>query len=95
MAGAQAHCHGSRMPVGPWQARSGVIRRAAAVEPKIQADSPLTKPVPRRICLLVEPSPFTYVCGYMNRYRNTIRYLREAGCEVLVVTPGRVSERVD
>jgi hypothetical protein len=26
----------------------------------------------------------------MNRYRNTIRFLTEAGCEVLVVTPGKV-----
>ncbi|GAB4823657.1 hypothetical protein N2152v2_010703 [Parachlorella kessleri] len=38
---------------------------------------------------MVEPSPFTYVCGYMNRYRNTIKFLTEAGCEVLVVTPGK------
>ncbi|EFN51474.1 hypothetical protein CHLNCDRAFT_33086 [Chlorella variabilis] len=37
---------------------------------------------------MVEPSPFTYVCGYMNRYRNTIRFLTEAGVDVLVVTPG-------
>ena len=37
---------------------------------------------------MVEPSPFTYVCGYMNRYRNTIRFLTEAGVEVLIVTPG-------
>lgn len=37
---------------------------------------------------MVEPSPFTYVCGYMNRYRNTIRFLTEAGVEVMVVTPG-------
>ena len=38
---------------------------------------------------MVEPSPFTYVCGYMNRYRNTIKYLTSLGCEVLVVTPGK------
>jgi sulfoquinovosyltransferase len=37
---------------------------------------------------MVEPSPFTYVCGYMNRYRNTIRFLTEAGVEVMVVCPG-------
>ena len=43
---------------------------------------------PRRVCIMVEPSPFTYVCGYMNRYRNTIRFLTEAGVQVLVVTPG-------
>lgn len=34
----------------------------------------------------------SYVCGYMNRYRNTIRFLTEAGCEVLVVTPGKVGD---
>lgn len=43
---------------------------------------------PQRVVIMVEPSPFTYVCGYMNRYRNTIRFLIEAGVEVLVVTPG-------
>jgi sulfoquinovosyltransferase len=45
--------------------------------------------VPKRVCIMVEPSPFTYVCGYMNRYRNTIKYLTELGCEVLVVSPGK------
>lgn len=45
-------------------------------------------PIPKRVCIFVEPSPFTYVCGYMNRFCNLIRYLREAGCEVLVITTG-------
>lgn len=48
-----------------------------------------TNPLPRRVCFLVEPSPFTYVCGYMNRFRSTIKFLREAGCEVLIITPGK------
>lgn len=52
------------------------------------APSALPAP-PKRVCILVEPSPFTYVCGYMNRYRNTVRFLQEAGCEVLLVTPGK------
>ncbi|KAJ7961282.1 sulfoquinovosyl transferase SQD2-like [Quillaja saponaria] len=41
---------------------------------------------PRRIALFVEPSPFAYVSGYKNRFQNFIRYLREMGDEVLVVT---------
>lgn len=45
--------------------------------------------VPKKVCIMVEPSPFTYVCGYMNRYRNTIKFLTELGCEVLVVAPGK------
>ncbi|XVF55122.1 hypothetical protein PTKIN_Ptkin06aG0010900 [Pterospermum kingtungense] len=43
-------------------------------------------PKPRRIALFVEPSPFSYVSGYKNRFQNFIRYLREMGDEVMVVT---------
>lgn len=49
----------------------------------------VSQPIPKRVCIMVEPSPFTYICGYMNRYRNTIKYLTELGCEVMVVTPGK------
>ncbi|GER25952.1 D-inositol 3-phosphate glycosyltransferase 2 [Striga asiatica] len=41
---------------------------------------------PKRIALFVEPSPFAYVSGYKNRFQNFIKYLREMGDEVLVVT---------
>ncbi|KAJ7294902.1 hypothetical protein O6H91_Y225000 [Diphasiastrum complanatum] len=41
---------------------------------------------PRHIALFVEPSPFAYVSGYKNRFQNFIRYLREMGDEVLIVT---------
>ncbi|GAA0141531.1 transferase [Lithospermum erythrorhizon] len=41
---------------------------------------------PRRIVLFVEPSPFSYVSGYKNRFQNFIRYLREMGDEVMVIT---------
>lgn len=41
---------------------------------------------PRRIALFVEPSPFAYVSGYKNRFQNFIKYLREFGDEVMVVT---------
>ncbi|EFJ45014.1 hypothetical protein VOLCADRAFT_82536 [Volvox carteri f. nagariensis] len=44
---------------------------------------------PRRVCIFVEPSPFTYVSGYKNRFTTMIKYLVEAGCEVLVVTTGK------
>lgn len=43
---------------------------------------------PRRVCIFVEPSPFTYVSGYKNRFTTMIKYLVEAGCQVLVVTTG-------
>uniref|UniRef100_A0A7N1A6Q2 Uncharacterized protein n=1 Tax=Kalanchoe fedtschenkoi TaxID=63787 RepID=A0A7N1A6Q2_KALFE len=41
---------------------------------------------PRRIALFVEPSPFSYVSGYKNRFQNFIKYLREMEDEVMVVT---------
>ncbi|KAL9278066.1 Sulfoquinovosyl transferase SQD2 [Arabidopsis thaliana] len=55
-----------------------------------EIDAPLLDPEslskPRRIALFVEPSPFAYVSGYKNRFQNFIRYLREMGDEVIVVT---------
>jgi len=45
--------------------------------------------VPKRVALFVEPSPFTYVCGYKNRFQTLIRYLKEQGTEVLVIAPGK------
>ncbi|KAJ3680749.1 hypothetical protein LUZ60_015238 [Juncus effusus] len=41
---------------------------------------------PRRIALFVEPSPFSYVSGYKNRFQNFIKHLREMGDEVIVIT---------
>ncbi|KAJ3700446.1 hypothetical protein LUZ61_004151 [Rhynchospora tenuis] len=48
--------------------------------------SPSPTSRPRRIALFVEPSPFAYVSGYKNRFQNFIKYLREMGDEVIVVT---------
>lgn len=53
--------------------------------PPIQVESEVTTS-PRRIALFVEPSPFAYVSGYKNRFQNFIKYLREMGDEVMVVT---------
>lgn len=60
---------------------------SARESPMTQNCNPTTRP--KRVCIMVEPSPFTYVCGYMNRYRNTIRFLVALGCEVMVVAPGK------
>ena len=68
-------------------AAAGTLAPASAAAAAAAAGLPGARR-PRRVCIMVEPSPFTYVCGYMNRYRNTIRFLTEAGVEVMVVTPG-------
>jgi Glycosyltransferase Family 4 len=38
---------------------------------------PETLTTPLRICILVEPSPLTYVSGYANRYQALLQYLHE------------------
>jgi hypothetical protein len=35
-----------------------------------------------KIVLLVEPTPFNYVSGYANRFKEMLKYLKEAGDEV-------------
>ncbi|XP_073525349.1 uncharacterized protein [Phyllobates terribilis] len=55
-------------------------------EPILEQVQAETSSKPRRIALFVEPSPFAYVSGYKNRFQNFIKYLREMGDEVLVVT---------
>ncbi|KAJ4814085.1 D-inositol 3-phosphate glycosyltransferase [Rhynchospora pubera] len=59
----------------------------APIQPSdTSSPSPSANSRPRRIALFVEPSPFAYVSGYKNRFQNFIKYLREMGDEVIVVT---------
>lgn len=41
---------------------------------------------PRKILLLVEPTPFNYVSGYANRFQEMLKFLKRAGDDVRVVT---------
>jgi len=47
---------------------------------------PLNRNPPRKICLMVEPTPFTHVSGYANRFNEMLKFLSEAGDEVEVLT---------
>jgi len=47
---------------------------------------PLKRNPPRKICLMVEPTPFTHVSGYANRFNEMLKYLKKAGDEVEVLT---------
>jgi hypothetical protein len=42
---------------------------------------------PQRVALFVEPSPFSHISGMKNRFESLIKTLREAGDDVMVVTP--------
>jgi sulfoquinovosyltransferase len=47
---------------------------------------PYCQVLPFRICILVEPSPLTYVSGYANRFQALLRYLCEVQDAVEMVT---------
>jgi len=47
---------------------------------------PLNRNPPRKICLMVEPTPFTHVSGYANRFNEMLKFLSKAGDEVEVLT---------
>ena len=47
---------------------------------------PLKRNPPRKICLFVEPTPFTHVSGYANRFNEMLKYLSKAGDDVEILT---------
>jgi len=56
---------------------------AAAVADEVP---PLKQHPPRNIALLIEPTPFTHVSGYSNRFSEMLRYLKKAGDNVDILT---------
>jgi len=46
----------------------------------------LTRNPPRKICLMIEPTPFTHVSGYSNRFNEMLKYLSKAGDKVEILT---------
>lgn len=44
------------------------------------------KKKPKRICLMVEPTPFTHVSGYANRFKEMLKFLNKAGDQVDILT---------
>lgn len=47
---------------------------------------PLDRNPPRKVCLMVEPTPFTHVSGYANRFNEMLKFLSKAGDDVEVLT---------
>jgi hypothetical protein len=54
---------------------------------------PLEQTPGRKVALLVEPTPFTHVSGYSNRFKEMLRFLKEGGDEPEVITPDDTPER--
>lgn len=47
---------------------------------------PLTQKPPRNVMLMVEPTPFTHVSGYANRFKEMLHFLHKAGDNVDILT---------
>jgi sulfoquinovosyltransferase len=47
---------------------------------------PLKRNPPRKICLMVEPTPFTHVSGYANRFKEMLKFMKKAGDDVNILT---------
>lgn len=47
---------------------------------------PLRRNPPRNICLMVEPTPFTHVSGYANRFKEMLKFMKKAGDNVDILT---------
>jgi len=57
-----------------------------AVRSNDNSAPPLRSMPPRKVCLMVEPTPFTHVSGYANRFNEMLKFLAKAGDKVEVVT---------
>jgi hypothetical protein len=47
---------------------------------------PLGQYPPRKVFLMVEPTPFTHVSGYANRFQEMLKFLSKAGDKVDILT---------
>lgn len=75
-------------------AGSDIVARAQAPESDTAADiPPLDEHPRRRVALLVEPTPFTHVSGYSNRFKEMLRFLKAGGDEPEVITPDDSPDR--
>ena len=71
---------------------------ATTVDPDLpvaatQEIPPLAQHPARRVSLLVEPTPFTHVSGYSNRFKEMLRFLKDGGDDIEVITPDDSSDR--
>eukprot|EP00916_Digyalum_oweni_P023850 GHVL01039493.1.p1 GENE.GHVL01039493.1~~GHVL01039493.1.p1 ORF type:complete len:210 (+),score=18.77 GHVL01039493.1:52-681(+) len=55
----------------------------------LKINSPLAANNPKKIALLVEPSPFTHVSGYANRFKEMLKYLSLVNDKVEILTPDK------
>jgi len=78
---------------------SGTSSTALAVagtvpNPSASTDAPpLARAPPRKVFLIVEPTPFTHVSGYSNRFKEMLKYTSKAGDDVEILTVDAKTEK--
>eukprot|EP01038_Epipyxis_sp_PR26KG_P004208 gene4208-5982_t len=60
---------------------SDLNQNQQSISPSISQEPPL------KVLLVVEPTPFTYVSGYANRFKEMLTYLKKGGDNVHIFTP--------
>lgn len=67
---------------------AGPLSAAAALAAFSGGDAvPALKRNPsRKVCLMVEPTPFTHVSGYANRFKEMLKFMKKAGDHVDILT---------
>jgi len=53
---------------------------------------PLNQQKPLKILLLIEPTPFNYISGYVNRFKEMINYCKIAGDIIEIVVPDNAKD---
>jgi len=92
---ASAWTNGASLPIqiaSKKTQRFAVIMQAAA---RTVDAPPLRRNPPRKICLMVEPTPFTHVSGYANRFKEMLKFMKKAGDEVDILTVDIQTPRKD
>ena len=70
----------------PTSESTSLLQAAATTSQDEVEVPPLKRNPPRNIALLIEPTPFTHVSGYSNRFKEMLRYLSKAGDNVDILT---------
>jgi len=72
----------------------GIGKKAKSEEEDAVSDVPPLEQHPRRkVALLVEPTPFTHVSGYSNRFKEMLRFLKAGGDDAEVICPDDTPDR--
>jgi glycosyltransferase involved in cell wall biosynthesis len=80
LAAALTATHAFTITTTPTTRRSTALAAGGADAP------PLRRNPPRKVCLMVEPTPFTHVSGYANRFKEMLKFMHKAGDNVDILT---------